>query len=61
MRKLKLTTTTDQVDALHSVVHKTERQTTTVKVDKAALTALLLDHTRLLQWHRGEFEEAPIP
>lgn len=67
MRKLKLTLSTAALDRLHAAgdgrgVHG--------EVKKADLRALLLEHQRLLAWHRGEYvepafiaeeDEAPAP
>jgi hypothetical protein len=38
-----------QFDALHEALDKVRSTSTTVKVDKAALSALLMDHANLLK------------
>jgi hypothetical protein len=38
----------DQFEALHDELDKTRRTSKTVKVDRAALQALLMDHSKLV-------------
>lgn len=45
----KLTCTMEQFEAIHAANAKTKRTSQTVTVDRAALQALLIDHTRLIQ------------
>jgi hypothetical protein len=50
VRKLKLALTASQLDGLWAVLHKKTREgNTTVKVDRAALTAALLDYPKLMR------------
>lgn len=49
MTRLKLETTQDQFHRLHEALDKVRSTSKTVTVDKDALTALLLDHQRLLK------------
>jgi hypothetical protein len=48
MSKLQLTATSDQFQALHAALDGTRRTTQSIKVDRTALTNLLLDHSRAL-------------
>lgn len=52
---LRLATSTDAFDALHRAVDG--KGTRPVKIDRALLRALLIDHSRLLALHRGQTEE----
>lgn len=55
MHKLKLETSTDQMDDLHRAADKA-RKGGKVKVERDALMALLIDHGRLLKVHEGRVE-----
>lgn len=44
-------TTSQDMDHLWGEIHKTRDSSTTVKVDKATMTRLLLDHGKLLNWY----------
>lgn len=48
MSKIDTETTSSDMDHLWGEVHRTREGTATVKVDKATLTRLLIDHGRLL-------------
>lgn len=54
MHKVKLETTTDQIDALLRAAGKARGKV--AKVDKHALELLLIDHSRLLKVHEGRVE-----
>jgi len=58
MRRVTLDTSTDQLDALHQALHHARRSSTVVKVDRTALSNLLLDHSRLVALHQGRVLEA---
>jgi hypothetical protein len=49
MQPIELTLPTPSFDALVSAVHKAKKGTRTVRVDVAALEALIVDHGRLLR------------
>lgn len=51
--KVKLRTTQDEWHGLHLVVHNARKGTESVKVSKAALVNLLMDHSKLLDIHAG--------
>lgn len=58
MKKLKLALTSGQMDGLWAILHKKTREgVTTVKVDRDALTAALLDYSKLLKALDGVIEE----
>ena len=54
---VKLRTTLPQFEAMHEAVAKLRKGTTLVKVNAAALSALLADHSKLNAALRGEVEE----
>jgi hypothetical protein len=50
VKKLKLALTASQLDGLWAVLHKKTREgSTTVKLDRAAVTAALIDYSKLLK------------
>ena len=53
---LKLKTTDNQFNGLYAVLDKTRRSSKTAIVDRAALTALLLDHSELLATVKHEVQ-----
>lgn len=52
--KITLDCTLDQFTEIHRQVDRTRTTSTTVKVDKAALEALLRDHGKLLARYKVE-------
>jgi hypothetical protein len=56
MKKTKLECTSDQLHDIHVAADKVRKNSKTVKVDRAALTALLIDHQRLVGLHRHELD-----
>jgi len=55
--RYKLTLKDTQLNALHAAHDATRESSTTVKVDKAALWALLTDHAKLVDLNKGKVEE----
>jgi hypothetical protein len=53
-KKLPLAAGGDHVDALWGAEHHTRSTSTTVKVDRAALVAVLSDHRALVERFRSE-------
>lgn len=56
-KRLKLSTTITQFDALHAALDKVRATSTTVKVDREHLANLLRDHSSLMALHQGKTEE----
>jgi len=54
MKSITLEMTHCQLHSLTTDLEKVKSSSTTVKVDKAALQALILDHGRLVRHHRAE-------
>jgi hypothetical protein len=59
MSKLRLETTDSQFRSLHEARDYTRASSRTVTVDRAALTALLLDHSRMAAALGNNLEEPP--
>ncbi len=55
-RRLRQSMTADQEHALYEALGRTRRNSTAVRVDKAALEALLIDHGRVLAALRDGYE-----
>lgn len=55
---VRLELTQDQFEGLHDRLDHVRSTSETVKVDRAALSALLRDHSRLLYLQQGDYEEA---
>ncbi|MFN4278284.1 MAG: hypothetical protein ACK4FJ_18480 [Ferrovibrio sp.] len=56
MRKLQLEASNEQVHDLFAALDKVRSTSRTVTVGKAALSALLRDHTKLLNHTKGDWE-----
>lgn len=56
MKKLKLELSERDFEELHAALSKVRRNSATVKVSVPALTALLMDHGRLINLHEGKIE-----
>lgn len=53
----KLTCSQSEFEGIHAALDKTRRTSETVKVNRQALTHLLMDYSRLLHIRRGEYQE----
>lgn len=58
MKKTKLDCTDAQFHAIHEALDKTRSTSETVKVSRAALAALLVDHSKLIDIHKGAIDHA---
>lgn len=56
MKKRTLECTHDQLHAIYTALDKVRKGSTTVKVDRAALAALLRDQVKLINLHKHELD-----
>ena len=55
--KLKLAATQADFEGLHQAADRARKGTTVVKVSRAALSALLRDHSKLLRMFEGKIDD----
>ena len=60
MRKVKLTLSQSDFEELHRVLDRARKGSTCVKVARAALSALLLDHSKLVRMFEGRLDNDEI-
>ena len=56
MKRLTLTLSQSDFEALHLALDRARKGTTSVKVSRAALSALLADHSKLIRLHEGRLD-----